>query len=136
MPAPGVGSKAATMRAPAYGTNGRSILRRPMGALRRERQTRTKRVAVVLSLFLVLLAGGLLVGGRTVIDPLLQAAADRREAHRMGDIVFTMRDGTICRHLSFDNKTAEITEGAVEPCAPDVSAEHAAQVKNFTWGTR
>jgi len=92
-------------------------------------------VAVVLSLFLVALAAGLLVGGHAVIDPLLRAAAEKRETHRMGDVVFAMRDGLPCRHLSFDNRTAALTEGAVEPCVPELPKERSA-AKGFAWGER
>jgi hypothetical protein len=88
---------------------------------------------LVLSLLLVLLAAALLIGGRAVIDPLLRAAAADREAHRLGEIVFNM-PGTVCRHLSFDNKTAAITEGAVEPCAQDQPQANGAM--GFAWGAR
>ncbi len=91
---------------------------------------------MVLSLFLVVLASGLLIGGHAVIDPMLSAAAEKREMHRIGDIVFTMRDGLLCRHLSFDNRTAALTEGAVEPCAPDLAKERSAAVRSFAWGER
>jgi hypothetical protein len=120
------------LQAPAYPAGGRSYVRR--GRRGGERQTKTKRVAVVLSLFLAFLAVMLLAGGRAVIDPLLKAAAVQRQNHRMGDIVFTMRDGTLCRHLSFDNKTAELIEGAVRQCASDGPAENPAASKGFAWG--
>jgi hypothetical protein len=80
-------------------------------------------MAIILSLFLVLLAAALLTAGRAVIDPLLRAAAAARENHRLGEIVFSRPDGTFCRPLAFDKKTAPITEGAVEPCG-----------MGFTWG--
>lgn len=105
-----------------------------------EQHAKTARVAVVLTLFLVLLAAALLVGGRAFIDPLLQAAADAREANRVGDVVYTMPDGTFCRHLSFDNTTAELTGGTVERCAPDRSIEQstgrARATMGFAWGSR
>jgi hypothetical protein len=110
---------------------------RHVSRLRREEQhTKNTRVAIVLSLFLVLLAAALLVGGRAVIDPMLKAAAERREAHRMGDIVFTMPDGAFCRHLWFDNKTAELSEGAIRQCGSDRIAGSASDKKGFVWNTR
>ena len=81
-----------------------------------------------------LTAAGLLLGGQAFINPLLREAAVRRETHRMGDIVFSMRGGLLCRHLSFDNKTAAITEGAVMPCESDLSKENTAAAKGFAWG--
>lgn len=105
-------------------------------ARRDEQHAKTARIAVVLSLFLVLLAAALLVGGRAVIDPLLQAAADAREAKRVGQIVYTMPDGTFCRHLSFDNTTGELTEGAIETCGHNQLIERARATIGFAWGAR
>ena len=131
------GGKAAAVDRAGSPRRGGAAFRPPSatGATQRE-PAKTARVAVVLSLFLVVLAAGLLIGGHAVIDPMLQSAAERREAHRIGDIVFSMRDGLLCRHLSFDNKTAAMTEGAVEPCEPDLAKERTAAVKSFAWGER
>jgi hypothetical protein len=128
------GTKAAVLSAPAHPGGRRAIARRSSRTRRLEQQTKTTRVAVVLSLFLVLLAMALLIGGRAVIDPLLRTAAEQRETHRIGDIIFTMRDGTLCRHLAFDNKTAELTEGAVAPCPPEQQKENKAGIMGFAWG--
>lgn len=91
------------------------------------------RAAVIFSLFLVLLAAAVPVGGPMAIDPLPQSAAQGREAKRVGEIVVTMPDGIFCRHLSFDNTTAELAEGAVEPCHPQ---ERARAALGFAWGAR
>jgi hypothetical protein len=125
-----VGAKAALI-ATVHPVGGRGLARRPPRP--DERQTKAGRLALVLSLLLVLLAAALLIGGRAVIDPLLRAAAADREAHRLGEIVFNI-PGTVCRHLSFDNKTAAITEGAVEPCAQDQPQANGAM--GFAWGAR
>jgi hypothetical protein len=101
---------------------------------RDDRREKSARVAVVLSLFLVLVAAALLVGGRVVIDPMLRAAAQARGTSRIGAIVYTMPDGIFCRHLSFDNVTAELTEGAVEKCAGDLITERTSRASNFAWG--
>lgn len=100
-----------------------------------EQHAKTARLAIVLSLFLVLLIAALLVGGRALVDPLLQAAADAREARQVGDIFYTMPDGTFCRHLSFDNATAELSEGNIERCARDQS-NHERGVRGFAWRVR
>ncbi len=78
----------------------------------------------------------LLVGGHFAIDPLLQSAAAAREARRVGDIVYSMPDGGYCRHLAFDNATAEISERTVEPCAKSVGAAQARATNGFAWGAR
>ncbi len=112
---------------------------RSTGRVRRdEQQAKVSRLAVVLSLFLVLLAAAALVGGRAVIDPMLGAAAEAREANRVGDIVFTMPDGAVCRHLSFDNTTAEISESSAARCpeARPRGGEPARSAKGFAWGAQ
>jgi hypothetical protein len=128
------GANSAALGAPAHAAGARAFVRRPPRSRRNGEQGKTARVAVVLSVFLALLAMALLIGGRAVIDPLLEAAAKQRENHRKGDIVFTMPDGTLCRHLSFDNKTAELSEGGVQHCANDKLTDRATTGKGFTWG--
>ncbi len=113
-----------------------NTLAHKLARLRRdEQQAKAARIAVVLSLFLVLLVTALLVGGRAIIDPLLQAAADAREAKRTGEIVYTLPDGAFCRHLSFDNATAELTEGTIERCAHDLSRGQTRPMMGFAWGS-
>jgi len=89
----------------------------------------------VLSLFLILLMAALVIGGRSVIEPMLRKAmAQASETHRQGEIVFTMPDGTFCRHLAFDNKTAELTESTVLQC-PEARPHGAAHPPSgFAWG--
>lgn len=84
-------------------------------------QAASGRAVIVASLFLVLFAATLLIGGHAAIDPLLQSAADNRQASSAGAVVYTMPDGVYCRHVSFDNVTAEETEGGIERCTSDVS---------------
>jgi len=91
-------------------------------------------LAIVFSLFLALIAAALLAGGHVVIDPLLRSAAIEREAGHVGAIVYTMPDGIFCRHLSFDNATAELTEGAVEKCPNGLADGPARAMKSFAWG--
>ena len=74
-------------------------------------------MAVVLAPFPLLVTTALLAGGHTVVDPAQHTAADGREAKQVGDVVYTMPDGTFCRHLAFDNTSGELTEGPIETCA-------------------
>jgi hypothetical protein len=122
--------EAAALSAPVHAGGGSAPVRRVSRQRRGEPQVKISSVA----LFLVLIAATLLMGGRTVIDPLLRAAAQKRETHRMGDIVMSSPDGKLCRHLSFDNKTAELTEGAVEHCTVGLPRVNAAAVRGFSWG--
>jgi hypothetical protein len=90
--------------------------------------------AIVSSLFLVVLAASLLFGGHAAIDPLLRSAAAARDAKAVGDVVYSMPDGKFCRHMSFDNLTAEMVEGTVVRCPDDVVRdEFRNKTSGFAW---
>lgn len=103
---------------------------------RHERQSKTARIAIVFLSFLIVLGAALLAGGKTFIAPMLRSAAEPSEAHRMGHMVIAMRDGAFCRHLSFDNRTAQLTEGAVEHCSRGRTKGTIVEEKGFSWGAR
>jgi hypothetical protein len=107
-----------------------------MRARRDERHAKAVRTGIVFSLFLVLLTAALLVGGRALIDPLLEAAADNRESNRVGEIVYTMPDGAFCRHLAFDNVTGEVTERTIEQCDQNIGRQHTRGRAGFAWRAR
>jgi hypothetical protein len=114
----------------------RVAVRRSARVRRDEQHAKNTRVVIVLSLFLAFLAAALLIGGRAFIDPMLRAAVEARQTNRTGEVVFTMPDGAFCRHLSFDNKTAEVTESTIDRCPearPRVK-EPASSKKGFAWG--
>jgi hypothetical protein len=95
----------------------RIVVPRSLRSRRHELRAKTARLVVVLSLFLMLITAAVFIGGRSVIGPMLEKAMARAgDTHRKGAIVFTMPDGTFCRHLAFDNKTAELTESTVLQC--------------------
>jgi hypothetical protein len=104
---------------------------------RDERRARTGRLAIVVSLFIGLLAATLLLGAPALIGPMLQSEAAAREAARVGDVLFMLPDGSFCRHLSFDNQTAQLRGGAVERCE-QVRLRGAARAADngFAWGAR
>jgi hypothetical protein len=93
------------------------------------------RVVIVSALFLVLFVATLLVGGHAAIDPLLQAATQPQDPRSAGAVVYTMPDGIFCRHVSFDNVTAQVNEGPIERCVDDVAiAQARARPKQgFAW---
>jgi len=126
------GTKADSWMAAANAVGARMLARRPTPARRDERHAKTVHAAVVCLSFFVFFAAALLVGGPAVIDPLLQSVAEGREVKRVGAIVYTLPDGAFCRHLSFNNTTAELLEGAVEQCPHD--KERAA--RGFAWDGR
>ncbi len=104
--------------------------------LRYDRSVKTGRLVIVFGLFFALLAAAVLVGGRTFVDPLLQAAAAKREANSVGEVVLTMSDPSFCRHMSFDNATGEIARNSVEHCAQIPANGPKRAVNGFSWGAR
>jgi hypothetical protein len=114
--------------------------RRPAVRGRRGRDgTTSLRAIIASSAFLAMFASTTLVGGHAAIDPLLRSLAQAREAKNTGDIVYPMPDGQFCRHLSFDNTTAELAESTVGPC-PDSVIRNALRdrfhsARSFSWGT-
>jgi hypothetical protein len=109
------------------------LTKRASRALFSNGQAASGRVAIVSSLFLVLFAATLLIGGHAAIDPLLQSAADSREASSAAAVVYTMPDGIYCRRVSFDNVTAQQTEGGIERCTSDVSAGFLRSNRAMSW---
>jgi hypothetical protein len=106
-----------------------------------EQRDKSTRAVIVSTLFLVLIAAALLIGGHAAIDPLLRSTvatrqATARQANGVGDVVYAMPDGVYCRHMSFDNATAEVIEGAVEPCSEDIAHGRSSAVNGFAWDTR
>jgi hypothetical protein len=116
----------------------RLAVRRSARVRQDEHNAKKTRVAIILALFLAFLAAALLIGGRAFIGPMLRAAAHQREANRVGEVVFTMPDGAFCRHLSFDNKTAEVNESTVDRCpeARPRGRDSANYKKGFAWGAQ
>ena len=107
----------------------RNVVPRSSRSRRLELRAKTARLVVVLSLFLMLITAAVFIGGRSVIGPMLQEAmAQTRDRYRTGAIVFTMPDGTFCRHMAFDNKTAELQ-------CPEARPREAAHAPSgFAWG--
>jgi hypothetical protein len=112
-----------------------ALARRRWRARLYDERAKSGRVIIVSSLFLTVIAATLMMGGHAAIDPLLQSAMAAREPKGTGDIVMTMPDGIFCRHLSFDNVTAEINEGAIERCPDDIARNRARSSNHgFAWG--
>ncbi len=112
-----------------------ALARRRSRARMDEERVKSGRVVIVSTLFLVLFTAALLIGGHAAIDPILQSAVDARETKGTGDIVVTMPDGIFCRHLSFDNVTAEIVEGGIERCTDDIAGNRSRTGRGFAWAT-
>jgi hypothetical protein len=104
-----------------------------------EQRANSLGLIITTSLLFVLFAGAITFGGHAAISPLLREAVvahDARGAMRTGSILYTMPDGVYCRHMSFDNATGEIVEGAIEHCPDAVDEESAPVFSAFKWDTR
>ncbi len=101
-----------------------------------EDSSTSARAIIASSLFLVLFAAALLIGGHAALDPLLQSAIEARQAKGAGDVVVALSDGIYCRHMSFDNTTAEVSESALERCPDGVTWERGRRSPRgaFAWG--
>ena len=104
-------------------------------ARRDEERANSIGIAIITSLIFVLFAAALLFGGHAAIGPLLRHAIALRDAKGIGDVVYTMPDGVFCRHRSFDNATAEVTEGAIGRCPSRIGGGRALSASKFEWGT-
>jgi hypothetical protein len=103
--------------------------------LRRGAGTETSlRAIIATSLFLVLLAASLLIGGHAAVDPILRLAIAHRDSAGRGDVLYSMPDGKYCRHMSFDNATDEMIEGDIQRCPDDIVSEHGHSTLGFEWG--
>jgi len=118
-----------------FGLVGARRSRIDAAAARGERSAKRLRVTIVLALFIALVATALLVG-RAVIAPVLTTGTGGRGGARVGEIVYSMPDGSFCRRLSFDNDTAALIEGAVEQCPANLPRMRARGDRNFAWGAR
>jgi len=110
-----------------------ALARRRSRARVEDARTRYGRVVIVASLFLALLTTALLFGGRSAIEPLLQSAEQARATMGSGEVVYTMPDGNFCRHVSFDNLTAEIHEGGIARCTNDIAGNRPHNNRGFAW---
>jgi hypothetical protein len=109
-----------------------ALARRRWRARMYDERAKSGRVIIVSSLFLAFLATGLMIGGHAAIDPLLQSAVPR-EIDATGEIVMTMPDGMFCRHMSFDNVTAQLNEGGIERCGQDIAGHRSRSSRGFAW---
>lgn len=92
------------------------------------------RAVIVSTLFLVVITMAIMFGGHAAVDPLLRMASAASQSVAAGDVMMPMLDGKYCRHMSFDNKTSEMHEGAIEPCPDDiVRGQFRHSGRGFAW---
>ena len=109
--------------------------RRQKSARTRREDDTSMRAVIVSTSFLVLFTAAIMFGGHAAIDPLLRMATAARHSESVGDVVVPMPDGKFCRHMSFDNTTLEMNEGAIEPCPDDIlRGQFRRSGRGFIWG--
>jgi hypothetical protein len=101
---------------------------------RDEERANSLALIVTTSLLFILFASALMVGGHAAIGPLLFKRTAASDANSRGDIVYAMPDGVFCRHMSFDNATGEIHDGAVERCGERPDRADSVTSTKFKWG--
>jgi hypothetical protein len=119
--------------AAAASTEGAAQARVFARARRQEEREHSLGLIITISLSFILFAAAILLGGHAFIAPMLQQAAATRNANGTGEVVFTMPDGVFCRHLSFDNRTGDVTEDGIETC-PGSSGRDQGAFSQFRWG--
>jgi len=130
-------AQAAALVADAAGMASRLPAEKSAPARLGEARATPARAAIASAVFIVLLGAGLLFGGHAAIDPLLHRSAEMLDARGVSDVVVTMPDGKFCRHMTFDNTTASMVEGAIEPCTVDITRDNRSAVstpQGFAWG--
>ena len=103
---------------------------------RDEERANSLALIVTTSLLFILLASALMVGGHAAIGPLLSRSVRAGEAINTGDVVYTMPDRVFCRHMTFDNGSGAIREGAMARCADRSAGADESQSTWFKWSTR
>jgi hypothetical protein len=109
-------------------------VRKAMQARRDDPRAKSLPAAIVLALFIMLVAAALLVG-HAVIDPVPLTAAASRAGAPAGAIVHSTSDDSAGGSRS-TAKTAALTEGRVEQCAADLPKRRAGGDGYFAVGTR
>jgi hypothetical protein len=104
---------------------------------RRAREARTKfwRVIVVSAFFTVVLGANAFIGVAVLVKAAGTNEAQTAAALRIGRVTFPMLDGVFCRHVLFDNNTAQTKEDKVSRC-DDRDSRSRRRTSTFNWGGR
>jgi hypothetical protein len=100
-----------------------------------ERRAWLTRIAIVCALFVLLLGMGAYLGVRLMIEA-PQRPATFDTTNRFSRVLYAMPDGTSCRVVLFDNKSAMMSEGPIVPCDPNRKSTTYIEPKEFTWGRK
>ena len=108
--------------------------------LRRSQETRLKfwHVTIVSSFFIVVVGASLFLGAVMVIGTLRgnDNSNELTADGRTGRVARTLRDGTLCHYMVFDNKTAQTVEDRIGRCDEGKPKPKIETAPAFSWGGR
>jgi hypothetical protein len=108
--------------------------------LRRAHEARATfwRVTVISSFFIVALGASLFVGAVMVLGAIRpnNGPNELTADGRTGRIARSLRDGTLCHYLVFDNKTAQAVEDRIGRCDEGKPKAKQERPAAFSWGGR
>jgi hypothetical protein len=93
-------------------------------------------VAIVTSFFVIVLGASLFLGTVMVIGTFhgVDASNELTANGRAGRVARTLRDGTLCHYMIFDNKTAQTVEDRIGRCDENKPKPKQERPATFTWG--
>jgi len=109
-------------------------------ALRRSRETRARiwHATILSSFFIVAVGASLFLGAVIVVGTLHgnDSSGDLTTDGRTARVARSLRDGTLCHYVVFDNKTAEVIEDRVGRCDESKPKPKQERPPAFSWGGR
>jgi hypothetical protein len=89
------------------------------------------RVLIVTAFFIIVLGANLFIGGVVLVGGLHDNGIGK---YRIGRVTFPLLDGTFCRHILFDNVTAQALEDKVSECGDEIVPPRPGRRTRFNWG--
>jgi len=104
--------------------------------LRRSQESRAKfwHVTIVSSFFIAVVGASLFLGAVMVIGTIGGSSNELTADGRTGRIARTLRDGTLCHYIVFDNKTAQAVEDRIGRCDERKPKPKVERPATFSWG--
>jgi len=108
--------------------------------LRRSHEARARfwHATILSSFFIVAVGASLFLGAVIVVGALhnTDSSSDLTADSRTGRVARSLRDGTLCHYVVFDNKTAQAIEDRVGRCDEGKAKPKQERPPAFSWGGR
>ena len=92
-------------------------------------------VTIVTSFFLLVFGASLFLGTVMVLGTFGSDPSNELTANgRTGRVARTLRDGTLCHYMIFDNKTAQTVEDRIGRCDENRPKPKQEKPATFSWG--